>query len=64
MDGIKRDWWTDMHTENFHLDLLCTLPKHRRCGTGTKLTCWGIDTAIAEGAVVAIESSPWACRST
>jgi len=58
MDGVKRDWWTDKYPENFHLNLLCTLPNYRRRGAGTKLTCWGIDTAIAEGAVVAVESSP------
>jgi len=58
MDSVKRDWWTDKYPENFHLNLLCTLPKYHWRGAGTKLTCWGIDTAIAEDAVVAVESSP------
>jgi len=58
MDGIKRDWWTDKYPENIHLNLLCTLPSYHQCGTGTKLTCWGVDTVIGKGAVVAVESSP------
>ena len=58
MDAVHKEYWTDQYPENFHLDLLCTLPQYRRLGAGTALTRWGIDAAASEGAIVAVESSP------
>jgi GNAT superfamily N-acetyltransferase len=58
MDSVEKDFWTDQYPENFHLNLLCTLPRYRRRGAGTALTRWGINAARDEGAIVAVESSP------
>jgi len=58
MDTVHQEYWTNRYPENFHLDLLCTLPEFRCRGAGTKLTRWGIEAAAREGAIVGVESSP------
>ncbi|KAI5847616.1 hypothetical protein BZA05DRAFT_420660 [Tricharina praecox] len=58
MSSVHSTYWTSRYPENFHLDLLCTLPAFRRRGAGTALTRWGIDEARREGAAVGVESSP------
>jgi GNAT superfamily N-acetyltransferase len=58
MDDIHKSYWERKYANNFRLDLLCTIPAHRRKGAGTMLTRWGLDLAQKEGANVGVESSP------
>jgi GNAT superfamily N-acetyltransferase len=58
MNDVHKKYWEQEYANNFRLDLLCTIPAHRRKGAGTMLTRWGMDLAIMEGANVGVESSP------
>ncbi|KAA8914879.1 hypothetical protein FN846DRAFT_915541 [Sphaerosporella brunnea] len=58
MDDIHKKYWEHQYANNFRLDLLCTIPAHRRKGAGMMLTLWGMNLAKLAGASVGVESSP------